>query len=136
MIKTRPIAVPDDYLELIHRFPLRKIRHDREGALAVSLAHELMAREAELSEGESDYLEALSHFVGEYEQSRYMTDAGDPLERLRFLVEESGLGRAGLAGVLGCQSAATMALSGQRELSKSQIRKLTDHFKIDAGYFL
>jgi antitoxin component HigA of HigAB toxin-antitoxin module len=41
-----------------------------------------------------------------------------------------------LGDVIGSRPAASMILKGERELSKSHIRRLAQHFKLDAGYFL
>jgi antitoxin component HigA of HigAB toxin-antitoxin module len=49
----------------------------------------------------------------------------------------AGLSPAGLGDIIGSRPAASMFLSGTRkELSKTQIRRLAAHFKVNAGYFL
>jgi antitoxin component HigA of HigAB toxin-antitoxin module len=40
-----------------------------------------------------------------------------------------------LARIVGSQSAAAMLLSGQRQPSKAQIRKLAERFKVDPMLF-
>ncbi len=133
----RKVEVEDDYLRLVNRFPVRRIRSAAEHAAASELIAELMRRgDDALSRSEADYLGALAHFVDEYERRNLSRTAGTPLERLRFLVEQSGLGQRGLTDLLGSESAASMLLSGRREPSKSQVRKLSRRFKLDAGYFL
>ncbi len=41
-----------------------------------------------------------------------------------------------LGKVLGNKTAASLVLSGKRELSKAHIRKLAARFKVDPGLFL
>jgi HTH-type transcriptional regulator/antitoxin HigA len=59
-----------------------------------------------------------------------------PLEMLRFLVAEHAMNVAALGKVLGNKTAASLVLSGKRELSKSHIRRLAEYFKVDAGLFI
>ena len=65
----------------------------------------------------------------------FTPDARSSLARLKSLMATAGLSPAGLGDIIGSRPAASMVLGGSRELSKAQIRKLAEHFKIDAGYF-
>jgi antitoxin component HigA of HigAB toxin-antitoxin module len=51
-------------------------------------------------------------------------------------MEESGTTTADLGRLLGNSGLASQIMLGRRELSKSHIRTLSQHFKLDAGYFL
>ena len=51
-------------------------------------------------------------------------------------MREGGLKVADIGRLIGSPSAASMILSGDREMSKSQIRTLAAHFKVEASYFL
>ena len=62
---------------------------------------------------------------------------GSPRQRLKYLMEQSEMTRNELAAVLRCsQPLVSLILSGKRNLSKENIRKLAAHFKLDTGYFL
>jgi antitoxin component HigA of HigAB toxin-antitoxin module len=95
------------------------------------------ARKATPAEAET--AKVLLLLIEDYERKRF----GDldsakwtPLERLRFLMEESGTGVVELGLLLGDRSLGTRVLSGERELSKTHVRKLAEHFKLAPGYFL
>jgi antitoxin component HigA of HigAB toxin-antitoxin module len=137
--KVAQIHVPDSYLRLIHRFPLRVIRNEREYDWATKVMEELAVRgEDDLDAGERDYLDALDELVSLYDQRHFSLgqDKRTPLQRLRYLLEQSETTPGRLKQILGCsQSLVSMILSGERELSKGNILKLSSHFKIDAGYF-
>ena len=138
----RQIAVPrrlspaQDYLRLVRRFPLRPLRTNREYDIAASILDELVLRN-DLSRGEADYMDGLATFVEAYDDKHFPIDKGQlkPLDMLRFLMEHNDMKPADLGKLVG-RSAASMILSGKRSLSKTHIRKLASHFKLDAGVFL
>ena len=140
MIRTRRSArLSDDYLELVKAFPLRPLRKESDHAAALDILRKLAVRQdQQLSTGEKDYLEALTLFVEEYEDSRHRIDlsALKPLDVLKHLIEESGMKSADLARLLGSQPAVSLVLAGKRELSKAQIRRLARHFHVEPGLFL
>jgi len=139
----RQIAVPrrlspaEDYLRLVRRFPLRRLRNNREYDIAASILDELVLRN-NLSRGEADYMDALATFVEAYDDKHFPLDAPrlKPLDILRFLMEQNDMKPADLGRLLGSRSAASMILSGKRALSKAYILKLAAHFKLDASVFL
>src|SRR5437016_1697853 len=121
----------DDYLRLVQRCPLRRLRNDSEYRRAVNMMMPLMGRDNSLSDGESDYLSSLIVLIADYERQRWPIDLSQvtPLRALKHLMGEKGMTRADLAHLLG-SSAASMILQGKRELSKNQIRTLSQHFKV------
>jgi HTH-type transcriptional regulator/antitoxin HigA len=131
------IAVADDYLDLVRRFPLRPIRTGAEYARAAAVLDGLVLRD-DLSRGQQDYLDALALMVEAYDAAHDAVRAGrTPLQRVRSLMASAGLSPAQLGDIIGSRPAASMFLSGARkELSKPQIRRLAAHFKVNAGYFL
>src|SRR4051812_1323401 len=138
----RQIAVPrrlspaEDYLRLVRCFPLRPLRNNREYEIAASILDELVLRN-NLSRGESDYMDALATFVEAYDDKHFPVDARrlKPLDMLRFLMEQHDMKPADLGRLLGSRSTASMILSGKRSLSKTHIRNLAAHFKLDASAF-
>jgi len=136
--KTQAI-IPDDYLKLVRMFPLRKLRNDQELADAVKIVSHYDGRpDGRLSDGERDYLEALSYFIKEYDERVYpfQRQKSSPVEILRTLMDDHGMNIEEMGKVLGSRTAASLVLSGKRELSKSHIRKLAARFKLDPGLFL
>jgi antitoxin component HigA of HigAB toxin-antitoxin module len=98
---------------------------------------DLLIGRTDLSPGETDYLEGLTRFVEDYDQSHpiFADESNDALSRLKSLMEISGTTALQLGQILKSRSAASMVLRGTRELSKTHIRKLAAHFKLNPGYF-
>jgi HTH-type transcriptional regulator/antitoxin HigA len=93
--------------------------------------------EKDLNGDELDYLDVLTDLIEAYDSAHYpQPDEGTPLDRLKALMEESGTTTADLGRLLGNSGLASQIMLGRRELSKSHIRTLSQHFKLDAGYFL
>jgi HTH-type transcriptional regulator/antitoxin HigA len=131
----------DVYLRLVRDFPLRPIRSEAEYDRAVEILKELVAKaDVGLSAGESDYADALGHFIGVYESAHYqLTRPGmhTPVDRLKYLLREHGMKTADLGKLLGSgQGQASLILNGKRELSKANIRALAERFKVSPALFL
>jgi HTH-type transcriptional regulator/antitoxin HigA len=137
--KTPRIKASDSYLDLVKAFPLRPIRSGPEYALAIRMMEKLAVRgEEDLDDGERDYLDALDEFISAYDRTRLPPgiDRRSALKRLNAVLAHSGTTPAQLRRILGCsQPLVSMILNGQRELSKDNIAKLANHFKLGVGYF-
>lgn len=132
---TRARAPRDTYLDLVRRVPLKTPKNDEDHRLASDIVSELMGRE--LDAGAGDYLEALLVLVNDYEDKHHAIDESlSPQDALRALMEFNDLTQADIGRIIGSESAVSMFLKGQRDLSKSQIKKLATRFKLDATVFL
>jgi HTH-type transcriptional regulator/antitoxin HigA len=133
-------TVADDYLDLVKRFPLRPIRTEAQYEQAARVLAGLLARADNpgLSSGESDYADALGEFLGSYDAKHYpILKVKTPLERLRLLMKLTGMNVTQLGELLGGGSGhASLIYNGKRELSKANIRKLADRFKVSPAAFL
>jgi len=130
-------GVSDDYVRLIHEFPLKPIRSDADYDRAAAVLDRLVVRD-KLSDGERDYMDALTLFVEDYDNKHYAPKprGRTPRERVKSLMHTAGMTPAQLGDIIGSRPAASMFLNGDRdELSKAQIRKLAARFKLDPGYF-
>jgi HTH-type transcriptional regulator/antitoxin HigA len=129
---------PDDYLDLVKSFPLTTIRSDEEHREAVKVLSRLLGRpDGRLTVGERNYADVLAHLVQDYDQHRhvFVRRRYSPREFLRYLMRENGMSVADLGKVLGNKTAASLVLSGKRELSKLHIRRLAARFKVEPGLF-
>ncbi len=138
-LKRSTISKRDDYFDLIQQHPLRVIRNERELEAASAFALQLAIKSANaLSSGESDYLDVLDRLIEDYEDIHHPLplSKSTPLQRLKSLVHEAHLSASDLGRLLGNRSLGSLLLTGKRALSKSHIRILAAHFKLDAGYFL
>jgi HTH-type transcriptional regulator/antitoxin HigA len=140
MNKTRRnLKVADDYLDLVRRFPLRPIRSEPDYDLGIEIFKELLIRaDKGLTIGESDYTDALSQFIGVYEDAHYQIEKvlKTPVKRLKYLMEQQGMTTTDLGKLLGSGAGqASLILHGKRELSKANIRTLADRFKVSTALF-
>jgi HTH-type transcriptional regulator/antitoxin HigA len=126
----------DSYMQLIRRFPLRHIRNEEEHAVAVEIISGLIG--SKLDSGAGDYLDTLILLVNKYEDEHHTPKETDlaPREALRAIMRANAMSQADIAKIIGSESAVSMFLKGERDLSKSHIKALAARFRVDAGLFL
>jgi HTH-type transcriptional regulator/antitoxin HigA len=88
------------------------------------------------SRSEVEAIELLTLLVERYEQEHYPIPAADPVSVVRFLIEQQHLTQRDLVPQFGSESAVSMFLSGQRNLTIKQVRKLSTRFKLPADVFI
>ena len=81
---------------------------------------------------EEEELELLAILVEKYEQERYPIELPDPVEAIKFRMEQEGLTRKDMIKYLGSQSKVSEVLNYKRPLSLAMIRALTDGLNIPA----
>ena len=85
---------------------------------------------------EGDELEILGILVDEFEKRHFPIDAPDPIEAVKFRMEQLSLSQSDLAGLIGSKSRASEILSGKRTLSLRLIRLLNRKLSIPAEVLL
>ena len=88
------------------------------------------------SRSEVEAIELLTLLVERYEQERYPITEADPVSVVRLLLERQNLAQRDLITEFGSESAVSMFLSGERNLTLEQVRKLGDRFKLPADVFI
>lgn len=73
-----------------------------------------------------DELEILGMLIEKYEQQFYPIDFPDPIEAIKFRMEQMGYNQTDLANVVGLKSRASEILNKKRKLTLEMIRKLHD----------
>lgn len=73
---------------------------------------------------EGDELEVLGILIDKYEQERYPIDFPDPIEAIKFRMEQMGYNQSDLARVVGLKSRASEILNRKRKLTLEMIRQL------------
>ncbi|MEQ8626138.1 transcriptional regulator [Ekhidna sp.] len=79
---------------------------------------------------EYDRAEIIEILIEDYEERHYPIDEPDPIEAIKYSMEESGMNQMELAKILGDKSKASLVLNRKRKLSLSMIRNLHDKLKI------
>lgn len=77
-----------------------------------------------------DELEILSLLVEKYEDDKFPIDLPDPIEAIKFRMEQSGLTQTDLANIVGQKSRASEILNRKRKLSLDMIRQLHTKWRI------
>jgi antitoxin component HigA of HigAB toxin-antitoxin module len=127
--------IPRDYAALVAMFPPRPIHDPVDYANTLDVVMAMVGHK--LTRDQDDYLRILSemilHYDREHDQPR---KRGTVPQRLRYLVKEAGLSASDLGRLLGNRGMGSVFLTGKRGLSKANIRKLAEYFKVRADYFL
>ena len=59
-----------------------------------------------------------------------------PVDALRHFMDAHGLGVSALGRIVGSQGTLSDVLAGRRELSKTMIRRVADHFGVSPALFI
>lgn len=85
---------------------------------------------------ESDELDVLVTLAEAYEEEHYPMDFPDPIEAIKFRLEQQGLDSRALVGVIGQRTRVYEVLQGKRPLSLNMIRNLHDKLGIPASVLI
>ncbi len=85
---------------------------------------------------ESDELDVLATLIDAYEREHFPIDLPDPVEAIKFRLEQKGKDSRALIGVIGQRTRVYEVLRGKRSLSLNMIRELHDKFSIPASVLI
>ena len=94
--------------------------------------------EENLTEEERDRLDIFSTLMESYEEEHYNFDLPEmsSVELLRRIINLNGMSESDLGRLLGDRTLGHKILNGDRQLSKTHIKILSEYFKINAKAFL
>ena len=81
---------------------------------------------------EGDRLDVLATLIDAYESEHHPIDPPDPVEAIKFRMEQQSLTRKDLEGLLGTRTRVAEVLNRRRNLSINMIRRLHDKLGISA----
>ncbi|WP_028298944.1 helix-turn-helix domain-containing protein [Olivibacter sitiensis] len=111
---------------------LKPIRNEQQYEEALLRVYTLMQKDIKPDSKTSDELEILSMLIKAYENEHYPVPQPNPLEAIKFRLEQMNMSEADLSEILGHRSRKSEILSGKRKLSLAMIRKLTEKLHIPA----
>jgi HTH-type transcriptional regulator/antitoxin HigA len=79
---------------------------------------------------EGDELEVLGILIDKYENEKFPISLPDPIEAIKFRMEQMGYNQNDLANIVGLKSRASEILNRKRKLSLEMIRKLHESLHI------
>lgn len=85
---------------------------------------------------EGDELEILGILIDKYENEQFPIGFPDPIEAIKFRMEQMGYSQADLAKLIGLKSRASEILNRKRKLSLEMIRQLHERLKIPTDVLL
>lgn len=127
-------AVPDGYLKLIRKYPLRSIRNEAELDEATHVLRGLLR--AELDAGGEQYRDALTDLIETYEAAAHPIPDASEADVLGFLMGANGLSQTDVAAETGIsQSTLSAVLGGTRRLTRGHIAALARLFNVSPAVF-
>lgn len=86
--------------------------------------------DAKKGTNEGDELEILSILIDQYENKNFPIGMPDPIDAIKFRMEQMGMKQKDLAEIIGFKSRVSEILSKKRKLTLSMIRKLSVSLRI------
>lgn len=108
---------------------LKTIKTKKAYKAALNRIYELMQLDLKVNTDDFNELEILSILVEDYENKNFPISLPDPIEAIKFRMEQLNLERSDLVSILGSKSRVSEILNKKRKLSLSMIRTL--HKKLD-----
>ncbi len=109
---------------------LKPIRNEKDFERALAEVEVLWGAKAGTPKG--DRLDILATLIEAYETEHYPMDPPDPIEAIKFRMEQQGLSRKDLEKVLGTRTRVSEVLNRKRGLSINMIRALHEKLGISA----
>lgn len=116
--------------------PVRVIESEADYSAALEQMSALMASEPAAGSDSERLLKTLAVLVRDYESARYPIAAPDPVEAIKFRMEQQGMAPKDLIPYLGSRSRVSEVLAKKRSLTLAMIRSLNRGLGIPAASLL
>lgn len=107
---------------------LRPIRNKKEYNIALKRLEKIFNAKPGTDEG--DELEVLGMLIEKYEEKHFPIDLPDPIEAIKYRMEQMGYSQNDLANVVGLKSRASEILNRKRKLTLDMIRSIHEIMNI------
>jgi HTH-type transcriptional regulator / antitoxin HigA len=91
---------------------------------------------AKIGTAKGDRLDVLATLIDAWEAINYPIDPPDPIEAIKFRMEQQGLTRKDLEGIIGSRARIAEVLDRKRGLSIAMIRRLNAELNIPADVLI
>jgi HTH-type transcriptional regulator / antitoxin HigA len=135
MERMSTLTVSREYGALLQKVPPKVIRTEKENEAYTEILYDLDQRSKTLTRAEKELAELLTLLIEDFEEKRYQLPQAQPLDALRFLLDQHGLKQKDLVDVFGTPSIVSEVLSGKRELNKDHIERLSERFHVSPELF-
>jgi HTH-type transcriptional regulator/antitoxin HigA len=125
------------YQKLMREFPLRQIRNKKDADAATRILDKRF-RERFEDPGEEEYIMILADLLADYEEKAApVPDTATGADMLKYLMEANNITQAEIGNLLEVgQSAVSMILSGERQLTTEHVRRLARRFNVSPAVFI
>lgn len=113
---------------------IRPIKSEQDYNTAISRIEDLWGSKKDSPEG--DELDLLVTLVESYEMKHYPISPPDPIDAIKFRMEQMGMTPADMVKYLGSQSRVSEVLNRKRRLTLTMIKSLNKGLKIPAEILL
>jgi HTH-type transcriptional regulator/antitoxin HigA len=113
---------------------VRPLRCEADYEAALGEVEKLWGSQSGTAEG--DRLDVLATLIDAYEAEHFPMDPPDPIEAIKFRMEQQGLTRKDLETIIGSRTRIAEVLSRKRGLSIAMIRRLHDKLGISADVLI
>ena len=107
---------------------IKPIRSEKEYQNALIRLDEIF--DAKSGSKEGDELEVLSILIDNYEKEHFPIDSPDPIDAIKFRMDQLGIKQKDLANIIGFKSRVSEIINKKRKLSLNMIRKLHHQLNI------
>jgi HTH-type transcriptional regulator/antitoxin HigA len=111
---------------------IRPIHTDQDYRAALKDVSALFDNEPEPNTPEGDYFDIMITLIEAYESKQFPVDLPNPIDAIKFRMEQSGLSAADLVPAIGRTNRVYEVLNGKRALTLPMIWKLHELFGIPA----
>lgn len=111
---------------------INPIRTDADYRAALEAISRLVETDPAPGTAEGDFLEVMGTLIEAYEQKAFPIESADPIEAIKFRMDEGGLTPRDLVPSIGRQNRVNEVLNGTRPLSIQMIRNLHRNLGIPA----
>lgn len=111
---------------------IKVIKTEQDYQDALKLVEELMSRDPDSDSVEGEQLSLLSTLIQDYEARVFPKTLPNPIEAIRFRMEQAGLKPADLIPYIGSRSRVSEIISGKRQLTLDMVRSLSNGLGIPA----
>lgn len=112
----------------------RLIKTEKDYEAALSRIEQIM--DAKPGTAEIDELELLTALVESFEERHYPINPPDPIEAIKFRMDQLGLTRKDMVPYIGTKSKVSEVLNGKRPLTLAMMRSLNKNLGISAEALL
>ncbi|MBF0342066.1 MAG: helix-turn-helix domain-containing protein [Magnetococcales bacterium] len=115
---------------------IQLIKNEQDYDAALAEVERLMDADPDPDTPEGDRLDILTTLIAAYEDRYHAIELPDPVDAIRFRMEQMGLSRKELEPFIGSRARVAEILNRKRQLSLEMIRRLHKGLKIPANVLI